>query len=96
MQLEVITPETILFTGEADAVQLPGVDGSFQVLNTHAPIISTLKKGTIKVDLHTSFVPDELLNEWIYYDAKNTKVIRMEIKGGVAELTHDKLIVLAE
>jgi len=45
MKLEVITPEANLFAGEAVSVSLPGVDGFFQVLNNHAPIISTLKAG---------------------------------------------------
>ena len=39
MQLEIITPEAQVFSGEAEAVQFPGLDGSFQVLNGHAPII---------------------------------------------------------
>ena len=49
MQLEIITPETNLFSGEVVAVQLPGKDGLFQVLNSHAPIISTLEKGMVKL-----------------------------------------------
>jgi len=96
MQLEIITPETVLFTGEADAVQLPGINGSFQVLNSHAPIVSALKKGIIKVDLNESFKDNESLNEWIQYDPKSPNIIRMEVNGGVAELTNNKLIVLAE
>jgi len=96
MKLEIITPETVLFTGEAQAVQLPGIDGSFQVLNSHAPILSALKKGIIKVDLDTAFDASEPRNEWIQYDAKNPSIIRLEVNGGVAELTNNKLIVLAE
>ncbi len=49
MQVEIITPDAILFSGEAKQLQLPGTDGSFGVLNNHAPIISTLDKGKIKV-----------------------------------------------
>ena len=51
MQLEIITPEAKIFEGEAEAVQFPGLDGSFQVLNGHAAIISALSKGDVKVDL---------------------------------------------
>jgi F-type H+-transporting ATPase subunit epsilon len=50
MELHIITPEGTAFTGEADAVQLPGIDGLFQVLNNHAPLISALKEGTVKVE----------------------------------------------
>ncbi|GDX51916.1 hypothetical protein LBMAG27_09630 [Bacteroidota bacterium] len=50
MHLEILTPESKIFTGEATAVQMQGTDGSFQVLNHHAPMISSLKEGNIKVD----------------------------------------------
>lgn len=49
MQVEIITPDTVLFSGEAKLVQLPGTDGSFEILDRHAPIIATLGKGKIKV-----------------------------------------------
>lgn len=49
MQLEVITPEKKVFDGEVELVRFPGSDGSFAVLKNHAPIISTLQTGEIKV-----------------------------------------------
>ena len=49
MNLEIITPDTTVFKGEADLVQLPGIDGSFEILQNHAPLISALDKGKIKV-----------------------------------------------
>ena len=49
MQLDILTPEKKVYSGEADAVKLPGQHGIFEVLNRHAPMISTLKEGTIKV-----------------------------------------------
>jgi len=49
MFLEIITPDKKIFEGEARSVKLPGSKGSFQILENHAPIISTLKKGTLKV-----------------------------------------------
>jgi len=50
MHLEILTPEKKIFAGEANSVQMQGTDGSFQVLNHHAPMISSLKEGNIKVD----------------------------------------------
>lgn len=47
MKLEILTPESVVYKGEAESVTLPGVAGSFQILNNHAPIISTLGKGTL-------------------------------------------------
>lgn len=49
MYLEIITPETLLFAGEIKIVKLPGTMGSFEIMENHAPIISTLTKGKIKV-----------------------------------------------
>ena len=49
MQLEIITPEQTLFSGDVNLVQLPGIDGSFEILNDHAPLISALAAGKIKV-----------------------------------------------
>ncbi|MFA6924232.1 MAG: ATP synthase F1 subunit epsilon [Bacteroidales bacterium] len=49
MFLEIISPDTKLFSGEVSLLQLPGIDGSFEILNKHAPLISILKKGKIKI-----------------------------------------------
>lgn len=49
MQLEVLTPEKKLYTGEVYGVQLPGIDGSFEILDRHAPLIAALGKGKMKV-----------------------------------------------
>jgi F-type H+-transporting ATPase subunit epsilon len=49
MLLEIIAPDQQLFSGEVDLVQVPGSKGSFEILRNHAPIISTLEKGRIKI-----------------------------------------------
>jgi F-type H+-transporting ATPase subunit epsilon len=49
VKLEIITPEKRLFDGNVKLVQVPGAKGSFEVLKNHAPIISTLTRGRIKV-----------------------------------------------
>ena len=49
MNLEIITPDTTIYQGEAELVQLPGIDGSFEILNNHAPLISALKQGKVKI-----------------------------------------------
>jgi F-type H+-transporting ATPase subunit epsilon len=51
MKLNIITPDNVLYTGDnVYLVQLPGFDGSFEVMNHHAPLISILRKGKIKVE----------------------------------------------
>ncbi len=49
MLLEVLTPDKKVFSGEVSSVSVPGAKGSFEVLNNHAPIISTLDKGTLRI-----------------------------------------------
>lgn len=49
MIVEIITPDKTIFEGEASLIQLPGVDGLFEILNNHAPMISALGKGKVKV-----------------------------------------------
>ncbi|MCF8387451.1 MAG: ATP synthase F1 subunit epsilon [Bacteroidales bacterium] len=49
MKLEIITPDESIYTGEVMLVQLPGLDGSFEILNNHAPLVSILKEGQIKI-----------------------------------------------
>jgi len=96
MQLEIITPEASVFSGEIEAVQLPGINGSFQLLKGHAMIISTLTEGKVKVDLSNPFKVTEKTSALIETDASNAKVIHVNIKGGVIEMMNDKVIVLAE
>jgi F-type H+-transporting ATPase subunit epsilon len=96
MLLEIITPESEIFKGEVEAVQLPGLDGSFQALKGHAPIISGLSKGEVKIDLLAPFERTEKSSNLIIDDKSSAKVIRVAIKGGVIELLNDKIVVLAE
>jgi F-type H+-transporting ATPase subunit epsilon len=49
MYLEIITPDKKVFEGEVSSAQFPGTQGSFEVLNNHAPLISTLENGRIRV-----------------------------------------------
>ena len=78
MKLEIITPSSTLFAGEVSLVQLPGIDGLFEILKSHAPLVSALKEGHVKV------VDDQ--NQTQFFD----------IRGGVVEVSHDKILLLAE
>jgi len=49
MQLEILTPEKKLYSGEVYGVQLPGVSGFFEILDKHAPLVSALGTGNVKV-----------------------------------------------
>ncbi len=49
MTLEILTPEKEIFSGEVYGVQLPGISGSFEVLDKHASMVSALKAGSLKI-----------------------------------------------
>ncbi len=49
MQLDILTPEHKIYSGTVYGVQLPGIEGSFEILENHAPIIATLGKGKMKI-----------------------------------------------
>ncbi|MDF2187498.1 ATP synthase F1 subunit epsilon [Paraflavitalea sp. CAU 1676] len=61
MNLEILTPERKLFSGDVYGVQLPGISGLFEVLNRHAPLVSALKAGRLKV------LKDKT-NDQLFYD----------------------------
>jgi F-type H+-transporting ATPase subunit epsilon len=96
MNLEIITPEAKLFSGEVTSVVLPGANGSFQLLNNHAPIISGLTKGIIKIDLAQSTQTYDPIEGKVEVSTKNDKQLFVHIKGGVIEMQNNKVIVLAE
>ncbi|HNU88611.1 MAG TPA: ATP synthase F1 subunit epsilon, partial [Ferruginibacter sp.] len=49
MTLEILTPEQKIFSGDVYGVQLPGIGGLFEVLDKHAPMVSALKEGRLKI-----------------------------------------------
>lgn len=93
MKLNVITPTAKIFDGEVISVSLPGQDGIFQVLNNHTAIISSLTIGEIIIEL-VEKTNDAIYNEMIQIKDQNHIII--SIKGGVAELINNELIILAE
>jgi F-type H+-transporting ATPase subunit epsilon len=50
LQVDIITPERNLYSGSANAVQLPGTEGLFQILTNHAPLMASLTAGTVKIE----------------------------------------------
>ncbi len=74
MFLEIITPDKKVYSGEVDSVKLPGADGSFGILNNHAPIIASLKKGTVRVTDSKKNVENFEINGGVV-EVQNNKVI---------------------
>lgn len=97
MHLEIVSPEATLFTSEVDSVVVPGVNGEFEMLTDHAPIVSLLKAGTIKIHTHTKshLVFDELHAEVIPHN-DDDKILTVKINSGTLEMKDNKVIVLAD
>lgn len=91
MNLEILTPEKKLYSGEVYGVQMPGISGSFEVLEKHAPLVGALKAGRIKVlkDKSALTAPQDSgrgQNHFVYFD----------IQGGFVEVLNNKVTVLVE
>ncbi len=97
MHLEIVSPEATLFSSEVDSVVVPGVNGEFEMLNNHAPIVSLLKEGIVKIKIHTisHLVFDELHAEVIPHN-DDKKVLTVKINSGTVEMKDNKVIVLAD
>ncbi len=80
MNLEILTPERKLYSGDVYGVQLPGTDGLFEVLEKHAPLVAALKSGNLK----------------ILKDKSAGNKSNYSIKGGFVEVLNNKVTVLVE
>lgn len=80
MKLNILTPDGSIYSGEAYGVQMPGVTGSFEVLDKHAPLIAALAEGKLKV------LQNSLGGPASFYD----------IQGGFVEVLNNKVTVLVE
>jgi F-type H+-transporting ATPase subunit epsilon len=91
MQLEIVSPEAQLFSGEVVSLTVPGASGSFQILNNHAPIVSTLVEGRVKIQ-----------GKVIINENNRSKFIQegeftfLDIQSGAIELSDNKVILLSD
>lgn len=76
--LEIVTPESEIFSGAVQSLSVPGMDGRFQVLYNHAPIISTLDKGTLKVVTETGETQEFNVQGGVVEVMKNRAIVLVE------------------
>ena len=93
MLLEIVSPEAKLFSGEITSISLPGVDGYFQMLNNHAPIVSLLQKGIVKITASSFNFDSE--SEGLFTKV-NDQNYTLAINSGTIEMKDNKVIVLAD
>ncbi|CAM2859572.1 F0F1 ATP synthase subunit epsilon [Flavobacterium frigoris] len=93
MILEIVSPEASLFKGEITSISVPGVDGSFQILNNHAPIVSLLQKGTVSITAPSLVFSKEVVALFTKVDDQN---YTLSISSGTLEMKDNKVIVLVD
>lgn len=92
MHLEIVSPEATLYSGEVSSVTVPGADGEFQMLENHAPIVSLLQEGTVRIKGEEGISED--FENYFRKDADGT--ILLHIRSGTVELKANRMIVLAD
>ena len=91
MYLEIVTPEAMLFSGEVTSVAVPGINGEFQMLNNHAPIVSLLGEGNVKIQGNIT-LDEDIADKF----TQNGKETILAINSGTIEMKDNKVIVLAD
>jgi F-type H+-transporting ATPase subunit epsilon len=92
MYLEIVSPEATLFAGEVKSVTVPGINGEFQMLQGHAPVVSLLQEGNVKVEGNVTIEEE---HEGLFTKDASGKTI-LVIASGTIELKDNKVIVLAD
>ena len=92
MYLEIISPEATIFKGEISSIILPGSSGSFQLLNNHAPIVSTLSSGIVKI-IGKIKVKKKHSDKFV---AGSTDTTLFKITSGTVEMNDNKVILLSD
>ena len=92
MYLEIVSPEATLFQGEVNAVSVPGIEGSFQVLNNHAAIVSNLTVGEAKIE--GNFVVADAFKS-LFSKKGNDTVITLT-NGGTFEMSKNRAILFMD
>lgn len=93
MIVEIVSPEATLFKGEVTSVAVPGINGEFQMLNNHAPIVSLLGKGNVKIVGANIKIAKEFISK---FSKVNEQTYWLSINSGTIEMNDNKIIVLAD
>ncbi len=92
MILEIVTPEATLLHTDVEIVTVPGINGEFQMLNNHAPVVSLLVEGNVKFKGAQVNIEEEFENKFTQEKGE----YRLAIKSGTIEMKENKIIVLAD
>ncbi|HIP49078.1 MAG TPA: F0F1 ATP synthase subunit epsilon [Lutibacter sp.] len=92
MLLEIVTPEATIFNSEVSSLAVPGINGAFQMLNNHAPVVSLLDKGLVKIKGDAVKIAKEFTDKF----TKEGDEFQLAINSGTIEMSANKIIILAD
>lgn len=95
MTISVLTPERTVLTGSIKSVSLPGVEGSFQLLENHAPLVSALGTGSVTVvtsGAYTVYNADTKTMD----EASGARSITFTVNKGFVEVLNNQVNLLVE
>ena len=92
MILEIVTPEATLLNTNVELVSVPGINGEFQMLDNHAPIVSLLVEGAVKFKGENVNIDNEYEDKF----TNNKGEYSMPIRSGTIEMRENKVIILAD
>ncbi|HLV92885.1 MAG TPA: F0F1 ATP synthase subunit epsilon [Aequorivita sp.] len=91
MYLEIVNPEASLVSGEVESITVPGIQGQFQMLNNHAPVVSVLTKGKVKFKGNPT-IAEEFRSKFTQEDGSWV----LNINGGTVECNNNRVMILAD
>lgn len=92
MKLEIVSPEAVLLNADVESVYVPGINGDFQMLENHAPIVSLLDKGKVKI--YGNFEIEDTFNDKFTKGEDNGTWLA--IQSGTIEMSENKVIILVD
>ena len=92
MKLEIVSPEAVLLNADVESVYVPGINGDFQMLENHAPIVSLLQKGTVKIYGNVT-IEEAFQDKFTKGDDQGTW---LAIEAGTIEMSENKVIILVD
>ena len=92
MILEIVSPEAKLLETKVELVTVPGINGEFQMMNNHAPIVSILVEGSVRFKGDEVKIGEEFEDKF----TKNDQEYLLKIKSGTIEMKENKIIILAD
>jgi F-type H+-transporting ATPase subunit epsilon len=92
MEVVIVSPDGKLLESQAEAVSLPGVAGSFQILNNHAPVVALLTKGTIRIKGGNIQVDEDVEDKFVRVKDE----LQLPVNGGTVEMKNNRLIILVD